>query len=377
MDFSPVAQYMQKLTERGVPGCDIIITRGHERLCRYSCGYADREGKRPVAPTDLYRLYSCTKPVTVTAAMQLVERGLLDPDAPVADYLPAYAHVRVLKDGGAVPAERVMRVRHLFTMSAGMDYDVDAAPIRRVLEETGNRATTRQIVDAMAEKPLLFEPGERFQYSLCHDVLGGVIEAASGKTLGAYLRENIFDPLGMRDSVLHVTEETAGRLSDRWHYIPETGEIRLEPRGDGFTIGEVYESGGGSLVCTLDDYARFADAMACGGMGATGERILSPATIDLMRTEQLTSLLDDPSFGCAAGPGYGYGMGVRTLTDLSVTARAPRGEFGWDGAGGVDILIDPDNGISMVFAMHVLRWNLMLGYVHHDLRELVYAAVMG
>jgi CubicO group peptidase (beta-lactamase class C family) len=328
-----------------------------------------------VSADTLYWMYSCSKPITVTAAMQLVEQAALELDAPVARYLPEYADAYYLQDGEPHKVGDTLTVRHLFTMSAGLNYNLESAGILWARDNYHGTATTRELAAAFIRTPLDFAPGDRFQYSLCHDVLGGVIEAVSGQSLGSYLREHIFAPLHMKDTVLHVTEETVGRLSDRWHYIPETGEIRLEPRGDGFTIGEVYESGGGSLVCTLDDYARFADAMACGGMGAEGERILLPETVDLMRTEQLTSLLDDPSFSCVGGPGYGYALGVRTMVDRSRGQPSPLGEFGWDGAAGSYILMDPANRLSVVFAQHLLYCYEIQGQVHVPIRDRVYGAL--
>ena len=138
-----------------------------------------------------------------------------------------------------------------------------------------------------------------------------------------------------------------------------------------FNLTENYESGGAGLYSTVEDYSLFADAMACGGRGITGKQILQPETIDLMRTDQLGSYVMDTRFGCAAGPGYGYGLGVRTLIDESASRSTP-GEFGWDGAAGSYVMIDPEYALSIFFAMHVRAWPTLIGCGHAPIRDMTY-----
>ena len=136
-------------------------------------------------------------------------------------------------------------------------------------------------------------------------------------------------------------------------------------------VGPNNESAGSGLISSVDDYSRFADAMANGGVGKNGVRILKAETIDLMRTNQLP-LLKDPTFTCWTGPGYGYGLGVRTMVDNSAGQRSPVGEFGWDGASGTFTLMDPTNKLSLFFAMHVRGWTRYFGDCHIPLRDLTY-----
>lgn len=372
MDFSPIINYIENTLrkEMGVPGCDIKIMRSHETLLRYSSGTRDYEHTQDVRRDDMYLLFSCTKPITCAAAMRLVEEGIIQLDDPVSKYLPEFKDAFLLKDGKPTPVENIMTIRHLFTMSAGLDYGLHAQPIQDVIAANPNAGTV-DIVKAFVRSPLQFEPGSKFLYSLCHDALAAVIEVASGKRFSQYLQETIFEPLGMKDTTFQITPEQKERLA----------AVYLAPQGQGcqpyhqdcdFKLTDCYESGGAGLYSTVDDYSLFADAMANGGIGATGKRILKPETIDLMRTEQLNNYAMDPRFGCAAGPGYGYGLGVRTLIDKSEGQRSSLGEFGWDGAAGAYVMIDPKYDLSIFFAMHVRAWPNLIGCGHAPLRDLTY-----
>ena len=263
-----------------------------------------------------------------------------------------------------------MTVLHLLTMSAGFNYDVNSDPIREAISQNPN-ASTRDIINALIRAPLQFEPGERFLYSLCHDVLAAVIEAASGTRFSAYLQKNIFEPLGMTDTGFVLPDERRHRLATQY-ICPAPNTVEQYPPTNNLVLTPEYESGGAGLISSVDDYALFADAMANGGVGSSGARILKPETIDLMRTEQMRSYVMNPQFGCAAGPGYGYGLGVRTLIDKSQGQRSSLGEFGWDGAAGSYVMIDPAQKLSIFFAMHVRSWQKLIGCGHAPIRDLTY-----
>lgn len=372
MNFTAVTEYVEKVlrAEMGVPGCDLRIMQDHKVLLRYQSGVSDYAGRVPVSDRDLYFMYSCTKPMTCAAAMQLVEQGVIGLDDPVERYLPEFSNVFLLKNGKKVKPQNTMTVRHLFTMTAGLDYNRETEPILRTVRENP-QAGTMEIVNAFAQSPLSFEPGERFQYSLCHDVLAAVVEAASGMRFSEYLKKNIWDPIGMTETGFRLPEEKKSRLCAQYE-AECPGRMHVFPMENDFQLSDNYESGGAGLYCTAEDYSRFADAMACGGVGQTGARILRPETIDRMRTEQLRSFTVQSDFSCAAGPGYGYGLGVRTLIDRSEGQRSPIGEFGWDGAAGSYVMIDPENKISIFFAMHVRNWPALIGCGHAPIRDLTY-----
>lgn len=375
-DFSPLQAYMEHLhRDMGVPGCYVAVYRHGEPVYRYHSGYADREHTRPVSEDDLYYLYSCTKPITVTAAMQLVEQGKMGLEDPVCRYLPEYADAYYRKDGQPVPVGDTMTLRHLFTMSAGLTYDRDTEAIAAVKRQYGEAATTRQLVAAFAKQPLVFAPGERFQYSLCHDVLAAVVEVVSGQRFGEYLQAHIFRPLGMTDTGFVLSPDQYARMADQYVIDGEKQVVPVEKRNAGFQLSEQYESGGAGLFSSAADYGRFAAAMACGGVAADGTRILRAETVDMMRTQQMGGYVMNNNFSCSAGQGYGYGLGVRTLVDRSAGQRSSLGEFGWDGAAGSYILMDPAPQVAIVYTQHVLNWPARFGSIHAPLRDLTYEAL--
>lgn len=372
MDFTPVIEYVEKVlrAEKGVPGCDLQIMREHEVLLRYKSGASDYDGKVPILGDELYFMYSCTKPITCTAAMQLVEQGVIGLDDPVSKYLPAFKDAFLMRDGKRTAPEHTMTVRHLFTMTAGFDYNREAEPIQKVIADNPH-AGTMDIINAFVRSPICFEPGERFQYSLCHDVLAAVIEAASGMKFSVYLKKNIFEPLGMMSTGFLIPENKKHRVAAQYE-AEGVNRMHPIPRENDFQLTDAYESGGAGLYSTVEDYSLFADAMANGGIGVRGARILKDKTIDLMRSEQLSAYAMDNNFSCAAGPGYGYGLGVRTLIDKSDGQRSALGEFGWDGAAGSYLMMDPANKLSIVFAMHVRNWPALIGCGHAPIRDLTY-----
>ena len=359
MNFEPLRALMETLVAEGVPGCELAVCRGHKVLFHECAGFSDAARLRPATPFDRYLLYSCTKPVTAVAAMQCVERGLIALDDPVEKYLPRWANVRV-RDGETLRAPKTApTIRHLLTMTAGLDYNLN----RPWLAELSD-GSTAEIADRLADDPLHFDPGARFQYSLCHDVLGGVIEAASGVTLRDFMRRNIFEPLGMTRTDFQPNCRLNPHLAALYDFDPSARHVTLRDGQNEFAFSPNYFSGGAGLTSCAEDYLRFADALACGGVGADGARILRPETVDLMRAEQLPAFRAEGNFTCTCGSDYGYGLGVRTRVAFDNGTPGGRGEFGWDGAAGADLTVDPANRLSMVYMQHVRSWPDMLGCIH-------------
>lgn len=368
MDFTCVKNRMHALLELGVPGCSISIRHKHKEIYRYVCGETMQNSGKAMTGDERFFIFSCTKPITMAAVMQLVERGVLKLEDEVARFLPEYADVLVDEDGKLVPLNTPITIKHLMTMSAGMDYRIHAA-----IEAAGlpkdDTVTVRQVAAAMAKQPFCFQPGEKFKYSACHDVIGAVIQEATGMTFGEYLKKNIFDPLGMTHTNF---DRNTGDILPQYECLEESGEVVFIDMKHPYNFSKNYESGGGGLVSTLDDYALFADAMACGGVGATGNRILTKESIDAMRENQIGKFVRDPHFSCATGPGYGYGLGVRTLVDKSQGQRSPLGEFGWDGANGAFLIVDPENELSFSFMQNMRNWPRLMGEFYAPIRDEVY-----
>lgn len=372
MDYKPLRDCLNGLIELGVPGLELVVCRDHQILFHECMGYSDYVCMRAASCEDLYWMYSCTKPVTATAGMQCLEMGLFKLDDPVYEYLPAYRNAYLMKDGERCPVSRPITIRHLMTMSAGLDYNLNTDAIERIQKETGGRITTRQMAEALMEKPLGFEPGTRFEYSLCLDVLGAVIEAASGLTLRDFMKKHIFDPLEMKRTDFWVEEWPAPNLAAIYNYDSEEKKLSPRTHKNNYAFSPNMFSGGAGLVSTALDMAKFTDALACGGANEKGVRILKPESIDLMRTEQLTAMGAAAGFGCTCGADYGYGLGVRTRVRFDHGARSGFGEFGWDGAAGADMLIDPENRLSVAYVQHITGWPGMTGIVHLKVRDALY-----
>ena len=367
VDFQKMTAYLDQLHTQMIPGCGLMIYRDHELIYRHFAGHSDEEGKIPMKGDETYTIFSCTKVITTCAAMQLIEAGKIHLDDPVSDYLPAYAHLKV-KDGDRVrPAKRVMTVRHLMSMQGGLNYRCDTAPMDRLLAREP-MAGTREVAEAFAEIPLEFEPGTDFCYGLCHDVLAAVIEVASGQKFSEYLQEHIFQPLDMNTISFKCTPEIEKHLCAKFRYDGAQKKLVSMPAAELiYCFSPAQESGGGGLYSNMRDYALFLDAIACGGVGHTGARILLPETIQLWRANQLGPE-SRKTYACMglgmagrnskispARIGYSYGLGVRTRVDMNVGVKTCLGEFGWNGAAGAFALIDPHHHLSMFYAPHVMR----------------------
>ncbi|MBQ8683146.1 MAG: beta-lactamase family protein [Clostridia bacterium] len=374
-DFSALKAYMDRLPiERDLPAGDIIVYHKGEQVFRYLVGYADGAKTVPLAEDNLYMLYSCSKPITVAAALQMMERGLLGLDDPVMKYLPEYADAYVIEDGEKVVVGHTMTVRHLMTMSAGFDYNVNK-PAVVALREQKPDATTREMVAAFVQEPLQFRPGARWEYSLCLDVLVAVAEVACGQRFGEYLQENIFAPLGAKDITYWPDEEQRSRIAAQYVCTQDKTLKEIGKDTGGFLLSGQYESGGAGLYATNEALGRFVAAMSCGGVAADGTRILQEKSVELMHTEQLKGFLDNPGYGSGAGPNYGYGLGVRTLLNRNNGEPSHVGEFGWDGAAGAYVLMDPDAQVGIAYCQHTKAWPFMYWGIHNEMRDLVYAAL--
>ena len=287
MNQAILTDYLDSLEKAGIPGCDCVVYKDHKPVFRHTAGFADSERTKPVTNENTYWLYSASKVITCTAVMQLVDKGSIRLDDPVYMYLPEYKDLKVKKDSGVEKAKNIMTIRHLLSMQSGLNYDLEAPSIKKVLKDTDGQATTRQIIKALAEEPLDFEPGTHYQYSLSHDVLGVVIEEVSGRQFGEYLDEHIFKPLNMKNTGFKLTPEREANLADQFEYRPDSRTSVPVSKRNKFVLSEKFESGGAGLISTVDDYILFLDAMCNYGTSVDGYRLLSPESIDQMRTDQL------------------------------------------------------------------------------------------
>ena len=352
----------QEVESGAAAGACALVFHKDEEIYFGAYGYADKEEGRPMQRDTICRLYSLTKPVTAAAIMILAERGDLDLRDPVSLYLPEFAGQSVWTDSGSlVPACRDNTIWDMLCMVSGVTYpDPNTEPGRRmqnVFDEligrrkTGERVDTREYMRRIAGVPLSFQPGTKWKYGLSADILGGVAEAVSGKRYGEFLKEELFEPLGMKDTGFYVPQAKRERFAQIYEWKKEAGA--LVPF-TGCSLGEYYgedvafESGGAGLVSTIDDYGKFARMMMCGGT-LGGQRILGQKTVEFMTLDRL-SPQQKVDYNWDSSQGYGYGCLMRVLTD---TGRhgclGSVGEFGWDGWPGTYAAIDPKEGVTVLY----------------------------
>ncbi len=340
--FEQTKALCQHFLDMGVPCFDLIVYKDGECILRHMGGYADRENKTPMTGKEKYHIYSCSKLITCAAAMQLWEKGLFSLDDNVSDYLPAFADMTVKTEDGVRKAKNPIKIKHLFQMTSGMNYDMHTPELEEYYSRPDHDCPTIETVNMFARTPLEYEPGESWMYSLSHDVLGALVEVLSGEKFEDYVKTHIFDPLGMVHSTfLHPLEDWEG-FAKQYHYNEETGEFMPVWRF-WCHLKKDYASGGGGCISTVEDYIKFLEAMRIGDV------ILKKETVALMAQDHLTDrqraiyVKKHPS-----GTSYGLGMRV-TYQDQTVT------EFGWGGAAGAFASVDSVNNITIFYAQHVLK----------------------
>ena len=376
MDFSELKDKVDSFIASGVPEAQIIVMQNHKELFRYAAGYTDEEKTEKANFSSLRWMFSMTKPITAVAVMRLAEQGKLKLDDQVEKYLPTFRDLKVkTPDGGSLPAENELTVARLLSMQGGYDYNRASFP--HMLEASKNpKATTMEVISALGYDPVKFEPGTSYCYSLCLDVAAALIEAASGKTYGQFLKDEIFDPLGMKDSGFHPTKEQFARFSQKVRYNAETGAFdRTDKRQNPYIFTENYESGGAGLFSNAADYIKFADAVSSKGVSADGYRLLTEQSINEIRRNRLDAHSMEVYRRVTKNrEHFGYGLGVQTLIE-NEGLHTPLYEFGWDGAAGSYVSMDSQNGVSIVYTECCLSHSAIYSDGHPNFRELTYKAL--
>lgn len=373
-DLTEAMRLMAQFTDEGlVPGSVIAWSKDGGPTRYHSVGALDFGAQRPIDERSIFRIFSQTKPITGIAAMMLIEDGLLTLDQPLAEILPAFAEMRVCLDGDSAatrPASRPITIRHLMTHTAGFgmagmtlgdlylqhaitpgDVDDNLAP-----GALPNPTTLAEFGKRLATLPLAADPGTRFDYSVALDVLGLVIETASGMPFEAFLHQRLFAPLGMMDTGFTIAPSQVDRLT-----------ALREMQGDRFVLADdpqrssyakpLYPSGGGGLLSTAHDYARFA-AMLLNDGELDGVRVLRPETVRLARSNLLPAGVDHvelPLGETLSAAGFGAGMSIQLEAGHSTggmfdwPGTVPQGVFGWPGAAGTACWIDPERRFFLLF----------------------------
>jgi len=384
-----IDNYLQRIVDTGkVAGAaGMVIRRGETAYCS-SFGMRDREARAPLENNSIYRIYSMSKTFTIVAAMSLYEKGLFMLHQPIADFLPAFKEVKtaIHDEKGIVrlvPAKTPITFEHLFTMTSGIPYPGEDSYSSRIMEEIQKKAghdaakgkpwNTARMVDEAAKAPLCFHPGEHWLYGFSHDILGRLIEVISGMTLGDYLSEAIFRPLGLNDTAFYVPQEKKNRVVKPYRLDQKGLEEIISLGNDPASSNPpAFESGGGGLCSTMADCAVYAQMLLNNGRHID-TRILSRKTLDLIRTKHcIPSEMSSQVFSHLAG--YGYGLGVRTMLDTAQAGlNSSLGEWAWDGMMGTYYCIDPAEDLIALFFIQLLsdiNSDLQRGFV-----QTVYGAI--
>jgi CubicO group peptidase (beta-lactamase class C family) len=335
-----------------IKGAVTLVVKDNRLIQYKGYGYADAEAGRPMLPDELFRIASQTKAIVSTGLMTLWEEGRFTLDEPIAHFIPAFAHMKVLDKFNTadstyttVPAKRDITFRDLLTHTSGLDYPGIGSPEMKAIYAKAGIPSGLGVVDAdlkermnaLAALPLVHQPGEKWQYGLSVDVIGCLIEIISGKDLETFLRERLFQPLGMKDTYFNLPAAKAGRLSAVYTEDDQHRVIRWDKDKTGVDpayplVGKRYFSGGAGLTSTAMDYAIFLQMMLNKGL-YNGVRILAPRTVELMTSGQLDFLFNGID---------NFGLGFE-VTSAHAAARNARneGSFSWGGFFGTTYWADP------------------------------------
>lgn len=350
--FEKTKELCESFLKMGVPFFDILVYRDGKELLRYQGGYVDVENKIPVKGDELFNIYSCSKPITVTAAMQLWEKGLFDLEDKLSKYLPEYENMTVRTEKGILPAQKPILIRNLFTMTAGFSYDLRSPQLEQLKLDTDGRCPTREVARYLAKEPLYAEPGTEYRYSLGHDVLAALVEVLSGEKFEDYTRKHIFAPMGMTRTDFLKDPATYEEVAT--HYVFRDGKAQLRSKWPAYRLGTEHASGGAGCVSTTEDYMKFLE-------GLRTFKLLKKETIELITRDWLSEE-EKKTFPLAA---YNYGLGMR-----SRKPGTDHADFGWGGAAGATLHIDIPHGISLFYVQHLIT------SPNTAIRSRVYTAVL-
>jgi CubicO group peptidase (beta-lactamase class C family) len=367
--------FKREIDKGTVPGLTVMVARRGQIGWFEALGRQNPARSAPMARDSIFRIFSMTKPIVSVGIMQLVEDGTLLLNEPLARYIPEFAEQKVgVENNGKldlVPPVRPVTIQDLLRHTSGITYDhTGDGLVQRMYKES--RLRDRKISNAehatmVASLPLMCQPGAEWNYSRSTDILGRIIEVVSGKTLGAYLTERILAPLQMAETAFHTGAENAGRLAEPFSADPWTGEaVNL------FDMLEqpVMESGGGGLVSTTMDYARFCQMLLNGG-ALDNDRIIGRKTLRLMASNHLDANVKINGMLLSPGHGFGLGFAVRTHEGMAPFAGSV-GQFFWSGRGGTFFWIDP---AEELFAVLMSQGPGQREHLRNLVRSLVYAAV--
>ena len=356
-----------------IPGAYLLIARHGQVAFNQGFGVQGPGQTTPVSEETIFRIFSMTKPIVTVTAMKLVEEGKLSVDDPVSKYLPEYANLNVLQaDGSTKPAQSPMLVKHLMAHTSGLIYGFiqPNTPLGKQYAAAGEgdpNKTAREQAKIFASLPLAAEPGTAWNYSRSTDVLGAVIEVASGQTLDVAVQERVTGPLGMTDTKFFQPTSNNGRFAQ---------SQKTDPLYYDYTVPVPFLQGGGGLSSTPEDYLRFAEMLRNNGE-YRGVRIIKKETLDRMRQPETNAAIRNkglffPAIQPAVRDSMEFGLGFSLVTD-DTKQRPGNGTFSWNGIAGTEFWVDPKNDLVMVF---MIQDRALLGEYQQKNRKWIYDALV-
>lgn len=356
------------------PGVVTLIARHGKVVHLDAYGKADLESGRATRADDVFRMYSMTKPITSVALLMLYEEGKFQLTDPLAKYYPAVADMKVF--AGTTPEgellleaqKRPITIQDVFRHSAGFSYGFGPTPVDRAYGEANLLAGLDELMQKLPTLPLLYQPGDRWVYSVAHDVQAALVEKLSGMKFDDFVRARIFEPLGMSDSFFAVPASAKPRMPPEY-VVGQDGKLAKSASPLAESYGDVV-LGGFSISTTAEDYAKFALMLLNGGE-LDGVRLLSPKTVELMAQNHLTPAAMEAG---GVSPGTGYGLGVSVLLDTAAKGNLGSvGEFGWSGAASTHVLIDPEEDLVAIYCTQLFGGDLAL---RAEFATLLYQAIV-
>ena len=351
-----------------IAGASIIVARKGKIILSETFGMMDKKAKKPMRPDTIFRIYSMSKPITSVAAMMLYEQGKLKLDDPISKYIPEFKGLKVYSESGKYDNQlRQMSVRDLLRHTSGLTYGyfgntaVDKMYMTRgVLKR---KSSLQDMINKLSRIPLLYQPGTKWHYSVSTDVLGYLVQKVSGQSLDEFFRQNIFEPLDMKDTAFYVPNEKVNRFAAC--YGPgQNGGLKItdDPTKSQYLTPPLLCSGGGGLVSTARDYMLFSQMLLNKGQ-FDGKRLLRSETVEMMTLNQLPD-----SVKRGEGEGFGLGFSVQ-LRD----GKFPQGEYGWGGAASTHFWISPKDELIVIALSQYMPFSSQL---QNAVKSIIYDSIL-
>jgi len=360
--IEPIMQGL--INDKKIPGATVVIARKGKIAFFETYGMMDIEAKKPMAKNTILRFYSMSKPITSVAAMILYDEGKIKLDAPVSKYVPQFKGQKVYAESGNVDPRRPMTVRDLLRHTSGLTYGFfgDTAVDKMYKEKVvfDWQGNLEDMADKLGEIPLLYQPGTKWHYGVSTDMLGYVVEKASGQPLDKFLRQRIFEPLGMKDTAFYVPAEKVDRFAVCYG---KDLSVYDDPAKSRYIKKATLCTGGGGLLSTAPDYMRFCQMLLNKGQ-LDGKRLLRTETVEMMTKNQLPE-------GVSRGNNRGFGLGFSVRTK---DTKFPKGEYGWGGLASTHFWISPRDELIVIALSQIIPSSS--GKIEETIKPIIYDSIL-